>query len=79
MPVGSLPRIAELTGAKFFHAETAGELEQVYAEIEQLERTEREELSFAEHFDLYPRLLVPAFLLYLFGWLFALTWARRLP
>lgn len=77
--VGDLPEIAELTGAKFYHAETAEELEQVYAEIEGLERTEREQKSYAEHFDLYPRLLVPAFVLYLLSWLSALTWARRIP
>ena len=35
--------------------------------------------SFAEHFDLYPKLLLPAFLLYALAWAFACTWARRLP
>ncbi|MCP3919237.1 MAG: VWA domain-containing protein [bacterium] len=79
VPVGDLPEIAEMTGAEFFHAETAEELEEVYTAIEDLERTEREEQRFAEHFDLYPRFLFPAILLYLFGWLSTFTWARRLP
>jgi len=74
-----LERIAELTDALFFHAETAEELEAVYAEIETLERREREEERFAEHLDLYPGLLLPAFLLYVLAWLSACTWARRLP
>lgn len=74
-----LKSIAELTGARFYHAESKSDLEACYAEIEQLERTEREESRFAQHFDLYPRLLLPSFVLYLLAWLFASTWARRLP
>ena len=74
-----LERIAELTEAKFFHAEDADQLEAVYEEIETLERREREEERFAEHFDLYPRLLIPAALLYALAWLSLCTWARRLP
>ena len=74
-----LERIAELTDAEFFHAEEAAALEVVYAEIETLERRERDDERFAEHFDLYPRLLVPAALLYALAWLSLCTWARRLP
>ncbi len=74
-----LERIAELTDANFYHAETAEQLEEVYVEIETLERREREESRFAEHFDLYPKLLVPAALLYILAWLSLCTWARRLP
>lgn len=74
-----LERIAEMTDAKFFHAEDATQLEAVYDEIETLERRERKEERFAEHFDLYPRLLVPAALLYALAWLCLCTWARRLP
>ena len=39
----------------------------------------RQDERFAEHFDLYPRFLVPAFALYALAWLSLLTWARRLP
>ena len=74
-----LERIAELTDAMFYHAEDAAQLGEVYAEIESLERREREEERFAEHFDLYPRFLFPAVLLYLLAWLSLCTWARRLP
>ena len=75
----ALERIAEITGARFFHAETGAELEEVYAEIETLERRKREDRRYAEHFDLYPRLLMPAALLYIMAWLSLCTWARRLP
>lgn len=74
-----LQNIATLSSGRFYHAETKHDLEEVYAEIEQLERTEREEQSFAEHFDLYPKLLVPALLLYLLAWVSGCTWTRRLP
>lgn len=74
-----LERIAELTDAMFYHAEDAAQLGEVYAEIESLERREREEERFAEHFDLYPRFLFPAVLLYVLAWLSLCTWARRLP
>ena len=71
--------VAELTGGQFFHAEDATQLEDVYLAIEALERRKREDVTYADHFDLYPRLLIPAFVLYLLSWLSACTWARRLP
>ncbi len=74
-----LESIAEMTDAKFFHAETVEQLEAVYSEIESLERRERDDQRFAEYFDLYPRLLIPAVLLYLLAWLSFCTWSRRLP
>lgn len=74
-----LRQLAEITGGKFFHARTAEDLEEVYEEIENLERRFREEEVFSEHFDLYPRFLVPAAILYALAWLSMWTWARRLP
>ncbi len=74
-----LERIAELTGGRFFRARDRAALEDVYAEIENAERTERREERFTETFDLYPLLLVPALVLYLLGWISSATWARRLP
>ena len=79
IPTDELERIAELTGGQFFHAEDATQLEDVYLAIEALERRKREDVTYADHFDLYPRLLIPAFVLYLLSWLSACTWARRLP
>ena len=76
---GQLEEVGELTKAKFFHAETAAELEDVYQEIESLERRPREESRFAEHFDLYPLMLLPSLILYALAWLSMCTWARRMP
>ena len=73
-----LRTIAERTGGKFFRAKDRESLEEIYAEIEKLERTEREEKRFEENFDLYPLFLLPALLLYALAWLSHSTWARRL-
>ena len=74
-----LEQVAENTGARFFHAEDATQLDEVYKEIESLERRPREEERHADSYDLYPRLLLPALLLYVLAGLSSFTWARRLP
>jgi len=73
-----LRAIAELTGGRFYRARDEADLQQIYAEIEALERTPREERRFEETFDLYPRLLLPGLLLYALARLSDATWARRL-
>jgi len=74
-----LQRIAEVTGGRFYHARDREALEQIYGEIESLERTERHERRYEESFDLYLRLLLPAIGCYVLVWLSGSTWARRLP
>ena len=74
-----LQEIAKLTGGRFFTARDRRELERAYAEIEELERTPREEKRFVEHYDLYPQFLLVALALYAGAWLSFATWARRLP
>ena len=75
--VHDLPDIAELTGGRFFHAVDEDDLEETYASIEELERTERSSERFAEHYDLYPAWLRIALCLYGFAFLSRSTWARR--
>jgi Ca-activated chloride channel family protein len=74
-----LRTIAEKTQGRFFRARDKAALEDVYAEIERLERTPREEKRWAEEFDLYQRFLLPSFVLYLLSWIAACTFARKLP
>ena len=74
-----LQDIADLTEGKFFRARDRAALEEAYAEIEALERTERQEKRFVEHYDLYPRFLLFALLSYVGAWLCLSTWARRMP
>jgi Ca-activated chloride channel family protein len=73
-----LEDIAKKTGGRFFRARDPKELERVYAEIENLERTKRETKRFTQTFDLYPWFLLPALFCYALGWLSASTWARRI-
>lgn len=73
-----LREIASLTGGRFFRARDQTELESVYAEIEKLERTPREEKRWSETYDLYPWYLAPGALLYAFAWLLSATWLRRI-
>jgi Ca-activated chloride channel family protein len=74
-----LEQIAEKTGGRFFRAKDKAALEGVYAEIESLERTPREEQRYTRTFDLYALFLLPALCLYFCAWLSSSTWARRLP
>jgi len=73
-----LEHIAQRTGGRFFRARDRQALEQVYAEVERLERTPRTEERRVDTFDLYPRMLLAALLCYATAWLSHATWARRL-
>lgn len=77
--VGRLPEIAKTTSGRFFHAESADELEEAYRAIEELERTPRVEERFTERFDLYPRLLFTALMGYTLSVLASFFLARRVP
>jgi len=79
LDTGELEEIARLTGGRFFRARDRESLEQVYAEIERLERTPRQERRYTETFDLYPPIVLLALGAYALAWLSASTWARRLP
>jgi Ca-activated chloride channel homolog len=58
-----LEQIAGKTGGRFWRARDAQALAAVYAEIDALERTAREDVRYTDYEDLYPWLLVPAVLL----------------
>ena len=46
--------IAERTGGRYFRATDNASLEEVYREIDEMERTEFEEVTFHERYDRYP-------------------------
>jgi Ca-activated chloride channel family protein len=74
-----LQGIAQTTGGRFFHARNRAELEQIYGEIEKLERTKRIEHHFTQTFDLYPRFLALALGLHILAWVLGASVLRRLP
>lgn len=59
----TLKSIARTTTGSYFHAENLEGLQNVYATIDTLEKTEMETISYAEYHELYLYLLVPAFTL----------------
>ncbi|MHC4262094.1 MAG: VWA domain-containing protein [Planctomycetota bacterium] len=70
--------VAELTGGRFYAARDREDLEGVYAEIEELEKTPRERIDEVETYDLYPPLLAGGLAAYLLAWVLGLTVGRRL-
>jgi Ca-activated chloride channel homolog len=74
-----LEAIAAKTGGRFFRARDRKELESIYAEIEQLERTKRVERRWSETYDLYLAWLVPALACHVLAWALGSTLLRRLP
>jgi len=56
----TLKAIADETGGLYFRAEDMDRLKEIYANIDQMEKTEVKTRIFAEYQDLYRHLLVPA-------------------
>lgn len=56
----SLEEIAGTTGARFFRARDADSLKAVYDEIDQLERTELEQIQYVRYTELAPYLMLAA-------------------
>jgi len=75
----TLREIARITGGLYFRATDTDRLDEVYAEIDRLEKTEHEGLRFMEYRDLYLWLLLPALLLLALEALLSESWLRVLP
>ena len=74
LDTSDLEAIAGDTGGKFFRAEDVERLEQVYAEIDRLEKSKVEDRRYTEYTELYPLALLPSIALLLLG-----TWLRLGP
>ncbi len=73
-----LRAIAEITEGQFFRARDKRDLEAIYADIEELERTPREHLRSVETTELYLPWLLSGLLAYAAAWLLRATWFGRL-
>ena len=71
-----LKQIAETTGGKYFRATSNSKLEQIYEEINKLEKTEIEETKFKSYDELFRPLVLFAFGLLLFELLLRYTLFR---
>lgn len=62
-----LTQIAEISGGQYWRATGLDELIAIYDEIDQLERSEIEEIIFIDYEDLYPKYLAGGLLLMIFA------------
>ena len=74
-----LRAIATKTGARYWRATGSESLEQVYDEIDRLEKSPHEGLHYLEYEELHPWFVVPALLLLLAEALLGESWLRVLP
>lgn len=58
-----LTRIANMTDGAYFRATDTEKLEDIYTQIDELEKSEIEEVIYTDYKDLYPRFLLPGILL----------------
>ncbi len=79
MDEAMLRKIAERTGGRFFRAEDTETLEQVYAEIDRLEKSEITEIRYLNYREHYPFFVLAAFSLVGASLLLGATVLRRLP
>lgn len=74
-----LSQIAITTGGQYFRAQTGEILQEVYAKIDTLEKTEVEIKHFQEYDERFVIYLLAAFVLYLLHWLLRQTYFFRIP
>jgi Ca-activated chloride channel homolog len=75
----TLEKIADLTGGKYYRADNTERLQSIYAEIDALEKTEREMKKYSRHQELFPWAMAPGLGLVLIEFLLRHTRLRRLP
>ena len=74
-----LKDIAQQTGGKYYRAVSAEELERVYDEIDQLEKTQVEVTAFKRFKELYYWPLIAGFFLFAMLFVARSTFLRSLP
>jgi Ca-activated chloride channel family protein len=75
----TLRHIADITGGKYFRATDTASLQEIYDEIDKLERSPEQGLQYLEYHELYVWLALPALLLLAVEAVLAQTWLRVLP
>ncbi len=75
----TLQKIAERTGGKYYRADNPERFQAIYAEIDRLEKTEKEVKKFAQHRELFALVITPGLAVLLVEILLGHTLLRRLP
>ena len=76
---GTLKKVAEKTGARYFRATDTEALQNIYREIDEMEKTEVKVKEYTEYFELYPWLVLPALALAAVEFVLRNTWLRQIP
>jgi Ca-activated chloride channel family protein len=72
-----LKKIASMTNGAYFRATDTQRLQEIYNRIDELEKTEIEEIIYTDYTELYPRFLIPGILLLLLALLSDKVFFRR--
>jgi Ca-activated chloride channel family protein len=75
----TLMKISEMTGGKYFRADNAENFQNIYAEIDKLEKTEADVKKFAQHTELFAWLIAAGLVLLTAEVALGQTVLRRLP
>ena len=75
----TLKKIAEITGGKYFRATDTSSLQQIYKEIDRLEKTEIETLNYKEYKELFVWFLMAALGILFLELLLSNTFFLRIP
>jgi Ca-activated chloride channel family protein len=75
----TLKKIADMTGGKYYRADNAERFEEIYAEINKLEKSEAQVKKFSQYRELFPWFISPAMGLFLVEIVLRNTLMRRLP
>lgn len=75
----SLKLLANTTGGRYFNAKNTSALENVYKEIDALEKTETEGQLYTDYRELCQWFVIPGFCLIVLEIILSATWLRALP
>ena len=75
----TLQKIADKTGGKYYRADNAAKFQQIYAEIDQLEKTDASVKKYTQFHELFPWIVTAGLAVLLIELVLAQTAFRRLP
>ncbi len=75
----TLKEIAKITGAAYFRATDLKSLQNIYNQIDRLEKTEVKTLEYSRYFELFPYFLIPGLLLFALETITSQTRYQQIP
>jgi Ca-activated chloride channel homolog len=75
----TLGKIAEMTGGKYYRADTSDTLKKIYADIDRLEKTDTEVKKYTQYNELFAWVILPGLVLLLLEIILTHTVWRKLP